>query len=204
MAATADRLEATMDSRRLSARSLAPQPSRHLRIVFFTWNYFPAPAGGAERQARLQAEELVRRGHEVTVVCPRTSGERSEIIGGVRVHRLPWIDRRPLQRLLYLAALLVFFSRNARRFDVVHIHLANLQADVIVPLARLFRRPVYIKVACGGSEGEVTRLAKVARLTRWVGLRHAAHVQALSQEIGAELISIGVRPERIVRIPNGL
>src|SRR5438034_9046430 len=111
MAATTDRPEATKDSRRLLP-SLPPQPLRRLRIVFFTWNYFPAPAGGAERQARLQAEELVRRGHEVTVVCPRTTGERSEIIGGVRVHRLPWIDRRPLQRLLYLAALLVFFSRN--------------------------------------------------------------------------------------------
>src|SRR5438067_7730529 len=117
MAATADRLEATMDSRRLSARSLAPQPSRHLRIVFFTWNYFPAPAGGAERQARLQAEELIRRGHEVTVVCPRTTGERREIIAGVRVHRLPWIDRRPVRRLAYLVGLVAFFCRNARRFD---------------------------------------------------------------------------------------
>src|SRR5436190_21166955 len=109
MAATADRLEATMDSRRLSARSLAPQPSRRLRIVFFTWNYFPAPAGGAERQARLQAEELVRRGHEVTVACPRTTGKRSESIGGVRVRRLLWTDRRHLQRLGYLVALVPVF-----------------------------------------------------------------------------------------------
>src|SRR5437660_5212439 len=149
MAATRDRPEATMDSRRLLPRSLPPQPSRPLRIVFFTWNYFPAPAGGAERQARLQAEELVRRGHEVTVACPRTTGERREIIAGVHVHRLPWTYRRPFQRVLYLGALFVFFLRNARQFDVVHIHLANLQADVIVPLARLFGLPVYVKVACG-------------------------------------------------------
>jgi glycosyltransferase involved in cell wall biosynthesis len=98
----------------------------------------------------------------------------------------------------------LFFARNARRFDLVHVHLANLQADAVVPIARVLRRPVYVKVACGGSEGEVTRFAGVARVTRWVGLRGATRVQALSDEIEGELLEVGVRRERIRRIPNGL
>jgi glycosyltransferase involved in cell wall biosynthesis len=188
------------------AEILSPtvQRAQRLRLLFFTWNYFPAPAGGAERQARLQAEELVRRGHHVTVACPRTKGFESGMIGGVRVRRLFRIARRPFGRISYLLAMLAFFARNGRHFDLVHIHLANFQADVIVPLARLLRRPIYVKVACGGSEGEITRLASVARLTRWVGLRHATRVQALSHEIADELIAIGVRPDRIRRLPNGL
>lgn len=181
-----------------------PGPARRLRILFCTWNYFPAPAGGAERQARLQAEELVRRGHGVTVMCPRLPGTRSALVNGVEVRRLRRLDHRPGQRLSYLAAILRYVGTHIRRFDLVHIHLANLQADVIVPLAMLARRPVYAKVACGGEAGEVFRLRKPAMVTRWFGLRHATRTQALSDEIACELVGIGVRPERIVRIPNGI
>lgn len=176
---------------------------RPLRIAFFCWSYFPAPAGGAERQARLQAEELTRRGHVVHVVCPRVADHRSEEVCGVRVHRLWGVERPHLQRVTYLLSILLFGLRHLRKFDVVHVHLANLQADVVVPLARMFGRPTYVKVACGGTAGEIRRLAKVARVTRWVGLRSASAVQALSTEIVEELSSIDVRSDRVVEIPNG-
>jgi len=41
-------------------------------------------------------------------------------------------------------------------------------------------------------------------VTRWVGLKNATKVQALSDEIVRELIGIGVGAERIVRLRNGL
>jgi glycosyltransferase involved in cell wall biosynthesis len=194
----------------LTARTVSPDlpeqrlSEKPLRILFCAWNYFPAPAGGAERQARLQAEELVSRGHEVTVICPRVAGVGSGTIAGVRVRRLFKLYVRPFGRITYLTSILFFMARAGRRYDVIHIHLANLQADVIVPIARLLRRPVYAKIACGGEIGEVRRLAKVAKVTRWVGLRNANAVQALSEEIASELVGIGVRPERIVRLTNGL
>lgn len=194
-------LQPQVDSAEDPSAANLPHP---LRVLFFTWSYYPAPAGGAERQAKLQAEALTRRGHVVTVVCPRTSRETSGPIENVYVRRLFRIDARPLRRLSYLCALLGFSLAHIRSFDVVHIHLANLQADVIVPCALLMRRPVYIKVACGGEVGEVQRLAKVALLTRWFGLRHASYVQALSQEIVEELKSIGIPSKRIISVPNGL
>lgn len=176
-----------------------------LDVLFCTWNYYPAPAGGAERQARLQAEALVRRGHRVRVICPRTDGlPRHDRINGVEVHRLFRLGYRYVMRLTYFASLTAYLLRHLRRFDLVHVHLANLQADVIVSLSALLRRPAYVKVACGGSVGEVRRLARVARVTRWTGLRRASRVQALSDEIETELVSIGVSSSRIVRIPNGV
>jgi glycosyltransferase involved in cell wall biosynthesis len=131
-------------------------------------------------------------------------GFGSAEINGVRVARLRRLYKRRGQRISYLGSILLFVARRLRRFDVVHIHLANLQTDVIVPLAQLFRVPVYAKVACGGEAGEVYRLRVPAMLTRWYGLRHATRVQALSEEIVDELESIGVRRDRIVRVPNGL
>jgi len=175
-----------------------------LRILFCTLNYHPGSAGGTERQARLQAEELVRRGHELTVVCPRVRGITSGVVGGVQVRRLPRIDVRPFRTLSYLCVLALYLAARVRSFELVHVHLANLQADVAVFVARVLHRPVYVKVACGGSAGEVSRFRRVAWLTRWFGLRYATRVQALSREIADELQAIRVRPDRIVLLPNGV
>ncbi len=175
-----------------------------VNILFCTLSYYPGITGGAERQARLQAEELVRRGHRVTVVCARTEDLRSEEIAGVRIVRLRRIDRRHLLRISYLLHLLLWLIRNVGDYDVVHVHLANLQADIAVAAAHRFRRPAYVKVACGGAVGEVQRFRAMAKLTRWYGLRHAERVQVLSDEIEAELAAIGVAHERMVKIPNGI
>jgi glycosyltransferase involved in cell wall biosynthesis len=179
--------------------------SRRLRVLFCTLNYFPATSGGgAEHQARLQAEELARRGHEVTVVCPRSEGLPSATINGVRVVRLPRLELHRCRTISYLAVLAGFLLARGRRRDVIHVHLAHVQADVIGLVATLIRRPYYVKIACGGAVGEVARLSRIAWLTRWFGLRHAARAQALSQEIAEELLGVGVEPSRIVRIPNGI
>lgn len=174
------------------------------RILFCTWQYHPAPAGGAERQARLQAEELVRRGHCVEVVCPAAPGIPSGEVDGIAVRRLRHLGGRLASRITYLLNLWFTLLRVARQFDVVHVHLANLQADVAVSAARASSVPTLVKVANSGALGETKRLAGVARLTRWYGLRHADRVQALSEETRAELLRIGVESSRIVSIPNGV
>ena len=178
-----------------------------MRVLFCTLDYPPSAVGsigGAENQARLQAEELVRRGHMVHVVCARAPGTRSEVVEGVVIHRLPRLQKHRLRTVSYLLMLFGFLILRLRRFDLVHIHLANLQADVAVSGARLLRRPSYVKVAAGGPLGEVGRMRKVALLTRYTGLRKATRVQAISDEIAADLASIGVPESRIVRIPNGV
>ena len=181
-----------------------PAGRQALRVLFCTHNYFPAAAGGAERQAQLQAEALTARGHEVTVVCRRTGSFATERINGVNVIRLRAVDLPFLRALTHMVALYAFVLRRGRRFDLVHVHLASVQAEVVVRAARLLRRPVYVKVACGGSVGDVRRHPFIGRVTRHLGLRRAARVQALSSEIEGELISVGVDPRRILRIPNGI
>lgn len=178
--------------------------SAHRRILFLVWQYHPVPAGGAEHQARLQAEELVRRGHDVTVICRRTPGASNGVVNGVTVKRLPAVDRHPLRTVTLLASLTVYLLFTLRRFHLVHVHLAGVYTDPVVLLASLFRVPVYVKIAAGGESGEVRKLRRLAPLTHYYGLRHAARVQALSDEIAEELRSVGVPPDRIVRLPNGV
>jgi len=178
--------------------------SSQRRVLFCTLGYEPGPVGGAERQARLQAEELQRRGWRVDVVTGRDPGTQSSRLAGVRIHRLPRFNRRPFRTITYLPMLLAWMLLNVRKYDLVHVHLANLQADVAALASRLFRVPLYVKLAAGGPRGEIARMRPVAWLTRRIGLRKAALAQATSNEIVHDLHAIGVPDDRIVRIPNGL
>jgi glycosyltransferase involved in cell wall biosynthesis len=175
-----------------------------VNILFLTLEYEPGLAGGAEHQARLQAEELVRRGHRVTVVCPRSAGQRTGSVRSVKVSRLPRIWRRPFRKASYAFVLGCWVVLRGRHFDVWHVHLASRQADWVVLMAAMLRRPTYVKVASGGATGDVRAGDRSAWLTRRVGLRRASRVQALSEEIADELREVGVADGRIVRIPNGL
>jgi glycosyltransferase involved in cell wall biosynthesis len=122
----------------------------------------------------------------------------------VRVHRLPRIGHGILGTTTYLLALFAFLLLRLRRYDLVHVHLANLQADVAVVAAKIRGRPTYLKLAAGGPLGEIGRMRKISVLTRLYGIRHATLVQAISEEIAADLRAIGVPPARIRMIPNGV
>lgn len=56
-------------------------------ILIFSTLYSPYEIGGAERSTKLIAEELVRRGKTVNVICTSDSN-REETINGVKVHYL--------------------------------------------------------------------------------------------------------------------
>lgn len=150
-----------------------------------------------------QAKVLARRGLSVEIVCPRSGSGLPAVVHGIRVHRLPCIPRWPFRTVTYLASFAVWLSLHVRRYDLVHVHLANLQADVAAVFCRIARRPLYVKVAAGGVRGEIRRLRRVAWLTRYGGIRLATRVQAISDEIAGELRMLGVSEDRIVRIPNG-
>ena len=125
-----------------------------LRVLFLTLAYFPDTTGGAERQARLQAEALVRRGHSVTVVCPRQRGQPAvTALEGVEVRRVG-IPALPASRIWYTLALLAWMLLNAGRFDIVHVHALRLSSNMAAWGAVLMRRPVYVKIAAAGEQGE--------------------------------------------------
>jgi glycosyltransferase involved in cell wall biosynthesis len=113
------------------------------------------------------------------------------------------IDRRPFRTITYLPMLTAWLAGNVGRYDLIHVHLANLHGDVAVIMARMRGIPLYTKLAAGGPRGEIGRLRPVAWLTRYAGIRWARRVQAISAEIARDLAALGIDPDRVVRIPNG-
>ncbi|MCI5209873.1 MAG: hypothetical protein D3910_14015, partial [Candidatus Electrothrix sp. ATG2] len=69
-----------------------------MNICMLVYNYHPNITGGAEKQCRLQAQELASRGHSCTILTARTKGElpRVESDGRCDIVRLtivqPLID----------------------------------------------------------------------------------------------------------------
>jgi glycosyltransferase involved in cell wall biosynthesis len=87
---------------------------------------------------------------------------------------------------------------------MLHVHLAYFQADIVVIAAAILRRPVWVKIAASGPFGEIERMAPLAHLTRYIGLRRATALQALSRDIAEELAGLGVERTKILSIPNGV
>ncbi len=175
-----------------------------LKILFIVAEYYPATAGGAEHQARLQAEELVARGHDVTVVLPNYARLPSRDINGVHVIRT-WLGPRP-RRTLHDTRFLLYLLRTVRSYDVVHVH-HNRPGQLGLLAGLLMHRRVFYKITSApGPEGRfaTARTGLTSFLPEYWYLFAAARVQALAPFVAAHLLAGGVRKSAIRSIPNGL
>jgi glycosyltransferase involved in cell wall biosynthesis len=113
-------------------------PSRPLRIAQIAPLYESVPPklyGGTERIVAYLAEELVRRGHEVTLYAAGDSTVDVPLAAGVpQSLRLAGLDH--FGPALHLPMLSEVYD-NASRFDIIHSHVDCLS----FPLARLVQVP---------------------------------------------------------------
>lgn len=115
----------------------APQDGRKLRILIALLYYFPHRTGLTIHVQQI-AEELVRRGHEVTVLTARYSNQLprdEEMHNGVRVIRL-WAPLK-LSRGMVMPAYpwAAYFAM--RQADIVSVHLPMLETALISVIAQL-------------------------------------------------------------------
>jgi glycosyltransferase involved in cell wall biosynthesis len=97
----------------------------------------PARYGGTERVVSTLTEELVRRGHDVTLFASgdsRTSARLVSTVGQALWHQTP----RPKDFAPYWAITLGHLWEHIEEFDVVHSHLDYFA----YPMARAAVRPV--------------------------------------------------------------
>jgi glycosyltransferase involved in cell wall biosynthesis len=110
---------------------------------------------------------------------------------------------KSLDGLLYATSLLRFLSRLRRRFqfDLIDAHFAYPDGLAAVLLGRVFRCPVVITL-----RGSIVRLSTYSlhRPQLRFALRKAARVIAVSQSLKEAAIRLGIDPEKIRVIPNGV
>ncbi len=183
-----------------------------MRVQMVCMQFHPLGAG-TERQALALSRALAERGLEVQVATARYRGlPRTAVVDEIPVERLLYApDRRRLRRLAkfsYVLALGSYLLRRRRAFDVLHCHMASMELIPAVLLAQRFGRPVVVKIACAGPEGDVQRLRTgdqpwgVLGPVSAVLLAEVSAIVAPSRRIERELAEQGY--ERRYYIPNGV
>ena len=91
-----------------------------MKILMLTPYFYPH-TGGTEKYVKDLSIQLVKNGHDVTVIAcnvPRAKkAKKEEVIDGVKIKRLSAIDF-----LYYLPVTLAFNKKMVEGYDVVHIH----------------------------------------------------------------------------------
>lgn len=179
---------------------------RKLRILMIAPQFRPI-VGGYERAAERLSAELVRLGHEVTVVAERRdrSWPAREQRDGVKVRRLWCLFRPHLHLITSLPTFALFLFTQGWRFHIWHIHQYGTHAVLAVVLGRLLHRPVVLKLTNTGSQGilrtgSALPMAHVAISV----LRQVDAAVALSREMEAEAITFGIPSSRVHVLGNGV
>jgi glycosyltransferase involved in cell wall biosynthesis len=197
-------------------RLVTPERSDLPRVLVVAPLYH-TDRGGLGRQAVLLTEKLASLGVGAEVATRRMRGlPRRAWSSLVKVHRVPApqsgvhnYEAPSLQNLvtslafsLGAAALLV---RRRRELDLVHVHGASLPLLVLLPFAKVLRKPVLAKVAAtnqGVEAGDVARrYGPLGRFLAWLFARCDGYV-ATTAEIATVLERDGVLTSRVHRVPN--
>ncbi|MCL4247106.1 MAG: glycosyltransferase family 4 protein [Anaerolineae bacterium] len=115
-----------------------------LKILICLLYYLPHRTGMPIYIQRI-AEELVRRGHEVTILAARHQLDlpRDEVINGVRVIRLS-APPIPISRGMVMPAYPWAAYALMREHDVISVHTPMLETALIAVLSKLAGKPVIV------------------------------------------------------------
>jgi len=113
-----------------------------MKILFFTRLFWPH-IGGVEKHVLNVSQELIRKGHQVTVVTSRDHrGYPTDdvVVGGIKVKRIPVIKAK----LLGLFRIWLWVIRNIgfiKEFDIIHVHDVFIwlwPVKVLLPSKKIF------------------------------------------------------------------
>jgi glycosyltransferase involved in cell wall biosynthesis len=163
--------------------------------------------GGYERAAERLSAELVRLGHEVTVIAERRdrSWPAKEQQDGVMVRRLWCLYRPHFHQVTSLATFALFLFTQGWRFHVWHIHQYGSHAVLAVMLGKLLHRPVVLKLTNSKDQGiqQVSADMPLAGPARaW--LQEINAVVATTRETRAEAQAFGIQDDRVYVVGNGV
>ena len=177
-----------------------------LRICYCLSHYHPI-ASGAERQAHLQARELIRRGHSVQVIT-RVVPDLPDCdeLDGVTIRRLirP-VEFGPGFGLTFVYTLAAALRRLRDSFDIVHCHQGLWEAAATGIIGPYLKMPSVVQPAAGGKFGEIHQWYRTLGrgLLRRMILRNS-HFVAISGQIERELADFGVPADRLTRLASGV
>lgn len=181
-------------------------PSRRPSFSFLLiCQTYPPVIGGSEIEAQRVCSALIRRGHRLTVVCA----------GG---HPMPpvqdWIDpegvpvrlyarRREgtLKNVIYALRVATMLIQERNNYQFVYFLMQGLHLAVGLPVARLLKKPILMKIAGSGVVSEMYKSRAGRQELRWLN-RWAQKILILNEGMRQEAIDHGISREQLLWMPN--
>ena len=157
----------------------------HLKINFII-EYFYPEIGGLEKSTERLALELIKKGHKVNVITNRSiqSSPEYENFKGIKIFRYSNNYLQEAKKLYYKADINCVFG-------VGHALHSNVWGDVFKA-----QKATFIKI---GTSGDMLKFGEHKSV-----FNKFDAILCQNDELCAEALSIGVLPEKIFKIKNGL
>jgi glycosyltransferase involved in cell wall biosynthesis len=188
-------------------------------VCIFTETYAPV-IGGGETQAQLLAEGLISQEHSAIILTRRSDPtfKRCEMIGAVPVYRIPPSGGGQLKKWGLVLSSILPLIRLRKQYDLLFVSGFRIIGISAVLIGKLFGKKIILKA---DSQGEmsgdffINGLEKFGfsrnflpfrlflKLRNFI-LKKADAFSAISEDIVTELISSGVSPDKIHKIPNSV
>jgi glycosyltransferase involved in cell wall biosynthesis len=177
-----------------------------MRILMAVPKYpFPI-VGGLERQSHELSKSLIQRGHAVHVLSSRFDPGQKEIdlIDGVRVHRMKWIEYKPARFLLIPFSVARILVQLRRVVDLVHVHNISWFGAFVTLFAKTLGLPVITKLPNIGDFGVPGIRHRPLGFLHIALLKACDAIIAMTPESLAELDDIGYPTMRVLKVTNGI
>ena len=196
-----------------------------LKICYLTESFYPG-VGGQEKHAFLLAQKLNCKGLDLFVITRKLEDNAKEIeeIGNVFIRRITpmgqlkgkgWKALIPVIKMsLYI---LYFLIKYINKYDIIMISSIKILPIPVILISLLIRKKCVVKIESPielwenvfmdnmkkmGLKSSI--LLKLFRAQRNFILKRTDYFIAISSEIKKILTEIGVKPEKIQFIPNGI
>jgi len=172
---------------------------------------FPPAVGGLEEHVYQISLELLKRGHEVTVITSdevdeKTSLPKKEVMQGIRVYRFPLFMSKAFREYWLVPDILKWFPH--LRGDVVHVHgYRCLSSFIATNLAHIENVPVVFTPHGIYPPRSFANAMMKSIFDHTFGrlmLKLSDRIIALTEHNMRLLLQIGASASRIAVVPNGV
>lgn len=187
-----------------------------MRILHVVPSYLPAIRyGGPIYSVHGLAKALSRQGHHVDVFTTNVDGPGVSavplgtpvVLDGVNVHYFACGTGR---RLYHSADMARALAQHVKTYDVVHLHSVFLWPTLAAARAARAAGVPYILSPRGMLVSDLIRRKSRALKSLWISLFErrnvelAAAIHVTSDVEAVDLQELGLRPRRVINIPNGI
>jgi glycosyltransferase involved in cell wall biosynthesis len=166
---------------------------------------YPPVIGGSEIEAQRVCSALIRRGHNVTVVCaggdPMPPFRDWIDPQGVPVRMYAGRWEGTLRDVVFALRVAMMMIWERRNYQFVYFLMQGLHLAVGLPVARLLKKPILMKIAGSGVVPKVYRSRIGRQELRWLS-RWAKRILILNEDMRQEAIDHGISPNQLLWMPN--